>query len=345
MPTNTYVALATQTLGSAAASVTFSSIPATYTDLVLIASIKYISAGGFSKLTFNGDTATNYSTTLVLGNGSTTSSSRTSNEAFIAFGYDANTETFTDILNIQNYSNATTFKTVLNRHSVAGTRAEALVGLWRKTPETINSLTLTGGNNYAAGSTFSLYGIASQEAAAKATGGMVTSDANYYYHTFTASGTFTPKQSISADILVVAGGGSGGGGRAGGGGAGGLLVHTSQSLTATVYTCLVGAAASANSGNVNGNQGSNSLFGALTASVVGGFGASAFISVNGGNGGSGGGAPAGLTGGTATSGQGFAGGNGAATSNNYRGTGGGGGYGVDSGAGGSGICIIRYRFQ
>jgi hypothetical protein len=185
---------------------------------------------------------------------------------------------------------------------------------------------LTGGNNYAAGSTFSLYGIASQEAAAKATGGMVTSDANYYYHTFTASGTFTPKQSISADILVVAGGGSGGGGRAGGGGAGGLLVHTSQSLTATGYTCTVGAGASANSGNVNGNQGSNSQFGALTASVGGGFGASAFISVNGGNGGSGGGAPAGLTGGTATSGQGFAGGNGAATSNNYRGTGGGGGF-------------------
>jgi hypothetical protein len=155
----TYEPIATYTIPSSTASYTFSSIPATYTDLVLITSTKYVSSGGFSKLTFNGDTATNYSTTIVLGDGSTASSSRTTNQNFIAFGYDANTEISTQIVHIQNYANATTFKTVLNRHSAAGTRAEALVGLWRKTPETISSLTLTGGNNYATGSTFTLYGI------------------------------------------------------------------------------------------------------------------------------------------------------------------------------------------
>jgi hypothetical protein len=155
----TYEPIATYTIPSSQAAYTFSSIPSTYTDLVLIASIKYVSSGGFSKLTFNGDTATNYSTTIVLGDGSAASSSRTSNQSFIAFGYDDNIETITDIVHIQNYSNATTFKTVLNRHSAAGTRAEALVGLWRKTPEAISSLTLTGGNNYATGTTFTLYGI------------------------------------------------------------------------------------------------------------------------------------------------------------------------------------------
>ena len=155
----TYEPIATTTLGSAAASYTFSSIPSTYTDLVLIASIKYALSGEFSKLTFNGDTASNYSSTYIIGNGSAASSGRSSSAAYIGVSYDANTETFTDIFNVQNYANSTTFKTVLNRHSVAGTRAEALVGLWRKTPEAINSLTMTSSGNYAIGTTFTLYGI------------------------------------------------------------------------------------------------------------------------------------------------------------------------------------------
>jgi hypothetical protein len=66
MPTNTYVALATQTLGSAAASVTFSSIPATYTDLVLITSVQNNSGGNRAmQIILNADTATNYSGTEV----------------------------------------------------------------------------------------------------------------------------------------------------------------------------------------------------------------------------------------------------------------------------------------
>jgi len=60
----------------------------------------------------------------------------------------------------------------------------------------------------------------------KATGGTITSDATYWYHTFSANGTFTPLLSISGcEVLIVAGGGGGGYGSAasGGGGAGGLL--------------------------------------------------------------------------------------------------------------------------
>jgi hypothetical protein len=156
---STYTPIATTTLGSAAASYTFSSIPSTYTDLVLIGSIKYTVSGDYSKLTFNGDTATNYSSTYLIGNGSAASSGRTTSQASINVAYDANNETFTDIFNVQNYANSTTYKTVLNRHSVAGTRAEALVGLWRST-SAITSLTLTANTGYAAGSTFTLYGIA-----------------------------------------------------------------------------------------------------------------------------------------------------------------------------------------
>jgi hypothetical protein len=60
---NTYVAIAEQTLGTAAASVTFSSIPGTYTDLVLVLSVQDASGNTFA-LQFNGDTSTNYSTVL-----------------------------------------------------------------------------------------------------------------------------------------------------------------------------------------------------------------------------------------------------------------------------------------
>jgi hypothetical protein len=54
---NTYEAIATQTLGSAAASVTFSSIPGTYTDLVLVVAMEHVTTGTENiVMQFNGDT-------------------------------------------------------------------------------------------------------------------------------------------------------------------------------------------------------------------------------------------------------------------------------------------------
>jgi hypothetical protein len=58
--------ITSQTLASSAASVTFTSIPATYTDLVLRASTRISDTGrSFIKVTFNSDTATNYSDTVL----------------------------------------------------------------------------------------------------------------------------------------------------------------------------------------------------------------------------------------------------------------------------------------
>lgn len=156
---STYEPIATTTLGSSATSYTFSSIPSTYTDLVLVASMKYTVSGDYTKLTLNTDTSSNYSSTYLIGNGSSASSGRTTSVTSINVAYDANNETFTDLFNFQNYSNTTTNKTVLNRHSVAGTRAEVLVGLWRSTAA-ISSITLTANTGYAAGCIFTLYGIA-----------------------------------------------------------------------------------------------------------------------------------------------------------------------------------------
>jgi hypothetical protein len=343
MPTNTYVALDKITLGTAATTLTFSSIPSTYTDLVIVANYGTTAAGNSIFLRLNGDTGSNYSGTFLLGSGSTASSyvggpNESSIRVFgspIASGTPS-TLIATGLINIQNYSNSTTNKTVTTRAGQGTGETLAGVGLWRSTAAVTSVTLYMAASSILAGSTFSLYGIAA-EGAAKATGGYITSDANYYYHTFTSSGTFTPLSTLSCDIMVVAGGGSGGSDIGGGGGAGGLLGFTSQSLS-TAQTVTVGGGGAGTAFPSNGTQGGNSQFGSLTASVGGGFGSTSGTA---GTGGSGGGARSISTAGLGTSGQGFAGNNGGSAT-----AGGGGGsaqigfagaFSGQSGAGGNGV--------
>ena len=161
---STYTKIASTTLGTTAASVTFSSIPATYTDLVLI--MNYFStASEYPMIQFNSDTATNYSFTEMYGNGTAGASLRQSSINGIWVGYGAysqagGTNPGTIIVNIQNYANATTYKTTISRaNSRIG--VEATGGLWRNTAA-INTIVLKHqtATTYMAGSTFNLYGIA-----------------------------------------------------------------------------------------------------------------------------------------------------------------------------------------
>jgi hypothetical protein len=155
---NTYTQIASTTLGSAASSVTFSSIAGTYTDLVLVFNGTG-TAGTTAALQFNSDTGSNYSNTYVLGDGTSASSGRASSLTSTYLFYPATT-IGTATINIMNYSNATTFKTALCRWSTTGNYALASVGLWRGTIAAINSVTvLTVSSTFAAGSTFNLYGI------------------------------------------------------------------------------------------------------------------------------------------------------------------------------------------
>lgn len=159
---NTYVAIASQTLASAAATVTFSSIPATYTDLVLVVQSKDTTGGEYPYIQFNGDTASNYSQTILHGNGSSAGSSRYSSATYIYTSWMSFNTANGQITrtNIMNYANTTTNKTVLIRADAAGSGTEATVGLWRSTAA-INSIAIKSENaaTYAIGSTFALYGI------------------------------------------------------------------------------------------------------------------------------------------------------------------------------------------
>jgi hypothetical protein len=156
----TYESIATTTLGTTVSDVTFSAIPATYTDLILVIN------GGFSaldqlNLQLNSDTTTNYSWTYLRGDGSSATSSRGSSQSEIILG---NLTTGIDSVNItqfQNYANATTFKTVLNRSNYASGRVQATVGLWRKSPEAITTIKVykNSAGTFNVGSTFTLYGI------------------------------------------------------------------------------------------------------------------------------------------------------------------------------------------
>lgn len=159
---STYTPIATTTLGSAASSYSFTSIPSTYTDLILVFAGSS-SAGNAPYFTVNGDSGTNYSTTALLGNGSAASSGRTSNQAvgyLGGFSVGIGTSQATMVIQFQNYSNTTTYKTVLSRLSATQYEAEATVSLWRST-SAINRIDVgIGGATYSVGSTFTLYGIA-----------------------------------------------------------------------------------------------------------------------------------------------------------------------------------------
>jgi hypothetical protein len=160
---STYTPISTQTLGSATASVTFSSIPSTYTDLMLVSSITNSSAGSNYSLSFrfNGDTGSNYSNTYLYGNGSSATSGRESG-TFINIGNTTFTSgTFSPMtISIQNYANTTTYKTIIGRGNNVGAYVMAAVGLWRSTTA-ITSITIAPEFtvNWNAGSTFTLYGI------------------------------------------------------------------------------------------------------------------------------------------------------------------------------------------
>jgi hypothetical protein len=158
----TYEPIATiSVVGSVTASVTFSTISGAYTDLVLAVNAA-VTSGASCRLRFNGDSSTNYSDTRLLGNGTAASSDRLTTRNHINCG-DLSTTVgnSNQIINIQNYSNATTYKTVLTRANVPASNVSANVSMWRSTSAITSIEVLSSAGNLVAGSTFTIYGIAS----------------------------------------------------------------------------------------------------------------------------------------------------------------------------------------
>lgn len=155
---STYTPIATTTLGSAQAVVTFNSIASTYTDLVLICNTGASSAGQDFRMNFNNDSTTIYSGTILR---SGPNSARYTNNSYMYLDWTgvSGSVQAAYIININNYSNSTTYKTAIIRANDASNFVEANVGLWRSTAA-INriDLQMTSGN-LLSGSTFTLWGI------------------------------------------------------------------------------------------------------------------------------------------------------------------------------------------
>jgi len=156
----TYTPIATQTLTSNVSTITFSSISSAYTDLVLVASPVTTTSGNNYYLQFNSDTGSNYSDTSIRGSGAA-SSGRHSSASVGYVAFDSSTGLNNTVLtaSIQNYSNTTTYKTILSRYSQASAQVNATITLWRSTAA-INAITIgSDGGTLALGGTFTLYGI------------------------------------------------------------------------------------------------------------------------------------------------------------------------------------------
>ena len=312
-----------------AANIQFTNIPATYTDLVLKVSLRCASTEQWSRLEFNNTSyLTNWRMAYLQGNGATAvaGSQADSYYSVMMSGSNETSNTFgsADIY-IANYASSNN-KTISIDHVTennATTAYQNLTSLLWSNSSAITSLMLrpsSGSNNYAQYSTAYLYGVTSAAVGAKATGGnIISQDADYFYHTFTSSGTFTPTTSLTADYLVIAGGGGAAGminngGGSGGAGAGGYRTSiggSALSLTATAYTVTIGAGGAGGSAGFNaGIKGNNSVFSTITSTG----GANSPAASNGVTGGSGSGARNNGTGGAGNQGayspvEGYAGGN------------------------------------
>jgi hypothetical protein len=158
MPTPTYVPLATITLGSTEADIVFSSIPATYRDLVLVTNAKASEDAGV-RIQFNSDTGSKYSSVFMRGtgssatSGSSTTTSLDCSDAFTSQGYIG-------IFQIMDYSATDKHKSTLLRKGAAFEDVQATAGRYADNAA-INSLTIfvTSPRTLSIGSTFSLYGI------------------------------------------------------------------------------------------------------------------------------------------------------------------------------------------
>ena len=330
------------TVGSGgAANIEFTSIPQTYTDLVIKVSARTNRAAPVDgvNIAFNGSTSS-FTGRYLESDGSSAYSGTSTRIAASAVGNTATATTFGNgEIYIPNYtsSNNKSFSgDTVTENNATPALADLIAVLWSNT-SAITSIALTPliGTTFDQYSTAYLYGITNVTSSAKATGGTITSDGAYFYHTFTSSGTFTPTQSLTADYLVVAGGA---GGYISGGGAGGLRstvtatggggsLETPLSLTAQAYTVTVGA------GGAVATDGNNSVFSTITSNKGG----------NGGSNGSGNGgtvtsgaAGTSVAGAAGTANQGYAGGTSTkfgSTTPTYWGGAGGGGANAIGGAG------------
>jgi hypothetical protein len=155
----TYEPIQTTTLNSGSGSIVFSSIPQTYTDLVLIYDAA-VDTGVLNRIRFNSDTtSTNYRCLMFYGDGSSSSNSPYDDSWIYNLPPTINSR-MAGVINIQNYTSSSKYKTYISRwDNPASLGTYVTCGTW-KNNSAITTVTLsTSSNLFTTGSVFTLYGI------------------------------------------------------------------------------------------------------------------------------------------------------------------------------------------
>ena len=157
MPTPTYTPLATVTLGTAAASVTFSNIPATYRDLILVINCQFSTSSSI-RIRLNGDTGANYSGVRAESTSVSDSFSGLTFTPLQVSAYSGSVQ-LPFLLQFMDYSATDKHKTLLARPNSVASGVGMEAHRWGSTSAVNSILCYLSAGNYNSGSTFSLYGV------------------------------------------------------------------------------------------------------------------------------------------------------------------------------------------
>lgn len=160
----TYTKIQSETLGSTQTSIVFTSIPQTYTDLKISLIAGHNTRAGAFVIYFNGDTGTTYTSSYMLGDGTSQSGScSNSTNGIFNFG-DLGSSTIVNLIeiNVNRYTETNRHKSTSSIFS-SKERGRILLnfGLWRSN-SAITSITLSftnGTDTFATGTVATLYGI------------------------------------------------------------------------------------------------------------------------------------------------------------------------------------------
>ena len=162
MPTTTYTPIASTTLTGTQTTVTFSSIPGTYRDLIVIISALASNNVSSPYLTINADTGANYNRVRMSGDGASTFSNAQTGQTSALLRYQggiSNTTPTPIIIDFLDYSATDKHKTFLSKCQNAAAATDITAHRWASTSAITTLAFDLGGLNWAAGSTFSLYGV------------------------------------------------------------------------------------------------------------------------------------------------------------------------------------------
>ena len=161
MPTATYELISTSTTSGTVSSITISSIPSTYTDLVLVTSGTITSAGQLIYRMNNDATGGNYTTTNWYQSNDTVANNTSSGLPGAYIGSYSVSGRAQDTLHIANYKNTSTWKSFYI-HGGAGTTSPDFItsgGIWKSTAAISSIVILVNGANFTTNYKISLYGI------------------------------------------------------------------------------------------------------------------------------------------------------------------------------------------